>query len=49
MALADRLKDALSRVDPRLLSAAEKLLRKVPMVRDRIDRETEAMLSELEP
>lgn len=49
MALADRLKDALSRVDPRLLSAAEKLLRKVPLVRDRIDRETDELLSQIEP
>src|SRR3954469_17970387 len=49
MALADRLKDALSRVDPRLLSAAEKLLRKVPLVRARIDRETDELLSEIEP
>jgi len=49
MALADRLKDALSRVDPRLLSAAEKLLRKVPLVRRRIDQETDELLSEIEP
>src|ERR1043165_7897270 len=49
MALADRLKETLSRVDPRLLSAAERLLRKVPMVRERIDRETDELLGELEP
>ena len=49
MSLTDRLKDALSRVDPRLLSAAERLLRKVPMVRARIDRETDELLGELEP
>ena len=49
MALADRLKDALSRADPRLLAAAERLLRKVPSVRHRIDRETEDLLAEIEP
>src|SRR5262245_26864606 len=49
MALADRLKETLSRVDPRLLSAAERLLRKVPLVRARIDQETDEVLGELEP
>ncbi|HVE83380.1 MAG TPA: aminotransferase class V-fold PLP-dependent enzyme, partial [Myxococcales bacterium] len=49
MALADRLKDALSRVDPRLLATAERLLRKVPYVRERIDRETDELLGEMEP
>src|SRR3954466_6502261 len=43
------LKAANSRVGTLLLSAAEKLLRKVPLVRRRIDRETDELLAELEP
>jgi sphinganine-1-phosphate aldolase len=49
MTIADRFKEALSRVDPRLLSAAERLLTRVPFVRERIQRETDDLLGEIEP
>jgi glutamate/tyrosine decarboxylase-like PLP-dependent enzyme len=38
----------LNRVPPRLLSVAERYLKNVPMLRDRLAKETDSMLAELE-
>ena len=38
----------LNRVPPRLLSLAERYLKGLPLLRDRLSQETDAMLAELE-
>jgi glutamate/tyrosine decarboxylase-like PLP-dependent enzyme len=38
----------LNHVPPRLLTAAERYLKKLPLLRDRLDKETDAMLADLE-
>ncbi len=38
----------LNRVPPRLLEAAERYLKSVPLVRDRLNKETDALLVDLE-
>jgi len=38
----------LNHVPPRLLSAAERYLKNIPLLRDRLDKETDSMLADLE-
>ncbi|AKJ07589.1 glutamate/tyrosine decarboxylase-like PLP-dependent enzyme [Archangium gephyra] len=38
----------LNRVPPRLLSAAERYLKNIPLLRDRLEKETDSMLADLE-
>src|SRR5688572_27900680 len=49
MDLLARVRELLERVDPRLLAVAERALRRIPPVAERIERETDAMLASLEP
>jgi glutamate/tyrosine decarboxylase-like PLP-dependent enzyme len=48
MDLKDMASTYLGRLDPRLLSAAVRYLKRIPFVKDRIDREYEGMMADLE-